>query len=91
MVHPTIEEVMVRIVKGRKHARADYFDGLDEVGADDQVAGEAEAGHDEALKKLPKQAFAAFGFGSRAVGGGFCRKGLRISYLQIREHHLRKD
>src|SRR5437762_4765638 len=39
MINPTIEEVMVRIVKGREHAGADYFDGLDEVGADEVVAG----------------------------------------------------
>lgn len=77
-------------MKGREHAGADDFDGLDEVGADDVIAGQAEASDDEALNKLPKNAF-AFGFNSRAVGGGFCRKGLRIRNLQIRVHHVRKD
>jgi len=86
MVHPTVKQVMIRVVKGREHAGTDHFDGLDEVGADDVVAGQTEACDDEALKKLPKQAFATFGFGSRVAGGGFCRKRLRSWHWHIRVH-----
>ena len=78
---------MVRIMKSREHAGADDFDRLNEVGADDVVTGQAEAGDDEALNELPKEAFAAFGFSSRVVGGGFCRKRLRIRYLHVRVHY----
>jgi len=87
MVNPPVEKVMVRIVKGRQHAGADDFDRLNEVGADDIVAGQAEACDDEALKKLSKKAFATFGFSGRVVGGGFCLKRLRIRYLHIRVHY----
>ncbi len=73
MVNPTIEEVMVRIVKGGEHAGADHFDGLDEVSADDVIAGEAKASDDQALKELPKKTIAsAPWFGGGVVGGGFC-------------------
>ena len=67
MVNPTVKEIMVRIVKRREHAGADHFDGLDEVGADDVIAGQTEASDDKALKKLAKQAFAALGLGCRAI------------------------
>jgi hypothetical protein len=91
MVDPTVEEVMVRIVKSREHAGTDYFDGLDEVGADDIVAGQAKAGDDEALKELPKETFAAFGFGCRIVCEGICRKRLRIGRLHVHVHHVKQD
>jgi len=50
MVNPTVQEVMVRIVKSREHAGADHFDGLDEVGADDVIARQTEASDDKALE-----------------------------------------
>jgi hypothetical protein len=50
MVNPTVKEVMVGIVKGREHAGADHFDGLNEVGADDVIAGQTEASDDKALE-----------------------------------------
>jgi len=76
MVNPTVEEVMVRIVKSREHAGADHFDGLDEVGADDVIARQTEASDDKALEQLTKKAFAgAFGFG---CGGRFCRERLGV-------------
>ena len=86
MIHPAVEEVMIGIVKSRDHTGADNFDGLNEVRTDDVVAGEPKAGDGETLKKLSKQAFAAFGFNSRAVGGGFCREGLRVGHLHVRVH-----
>ena len=91
MVNPAVEEVMVRIVKSRQHAGADDFDGLDKVSADDVVAAQAETSDDEALKKLSKKAFPAFGLGCRAGCSRFGRKRLRIRHLQVRVLHLRKD
>ena len=86
MVNPTIEEVMVRIVKSRDHTGADNFDGLDEVRADDVVAGETEAGDGETLKELSQKAFPAFGFGCRVAYGVFCREGLRVGHWHVRVH-----
>ena len=86
MVNPTIEEVMVRIMKSWEHAGTDDFDRLDEVGADDVVAREPEAGDDEALKKLSKDAFGTLGFACSTVCGGFGRKRLRVGHLHVRVH-----
>src|SRR5689334_16474998 len=91
MVNPAVKEVMVRIVKSRKHAGADYFDGLDEVGADDVIAGQTQASDDEALNELAKKTFAAFGFDHRAVCDGICRKRLRIGRLHVHVHHVKQD
>jgi len=59
---------------------------LDEVGADDVVAGETEAGDGEALKKLSQKTFGALGFAGSTVCGGFCRKRLGVGYLHVRVH-----
>jgi hypothetical protein len=64
---------------------------LDKIGAEDVIAGQTEASDDKALKKLPDEAWAAFGFGCRAGCGGICRKGLRIGRLHVRVHHVRQD
>lgn len=90
MVNPTIEQVVIGVVKGRDHAGANYSDGLDEVVADDVVAAQTEAGDDEALKNLPKKtAPKAFGvgFGGRAIDGRFCRERLRFWHWQVRKHY----
>ena len=70
---------MIGIVQRWNHARANHFDGLDEIVADEIIAGQAQAGDDEALKDLPKQREArAPGSGHGASHRLFTRERLRF-------------
>jgi hypothetical protein len=52
MIDPAIQKVMFGVVQGRDHAASDDLDGLDQVMADQVVAGYCEAGSNQGLGNL---------------------------------------